>query len=107
MNTVLTEDQKVANILLTHLTKIFYRPYNVTFNRISKRISFGIPSNQVTFQNLTQLSQLLGTDEIDFSGQKEEVRYSSWTVDMEASAEIEVYNVDLTLIGLLLPAESK
>lgn len=37
--------------------------------------------HDLTFQQLNQLSELLGTDEINFTTGREGYRYSSWTYD--------------------------
>lgn len=65
-------------------------------------VGFTCDSNQCSLKNLNALSELLGTDAINFQGREEEYRYSSWTSDTERYGQIECFDVNLDRLEELL-----
>lgn len=60
------------------------------------RVTIGVHSNQCTLANLDALSKVVGTDNINFAGTTEEIRYSSWTSDTNCYGEIECRGVSFS-----------
>lgn len=95
-NKIIPNDSSLSFELKKELESIFGA---IGYLRISdklNKIDFTISSNQVKFSKLQKLSELLKTENINFSGRTEEYKISPYAYSVDEYAEIECFKVDLS-----------
>lgn len=83
----------MAQYFKNSISQIFIGVSAYHENPLAGRISFKVHGNECSLSKLAQLSDLLGTDAINFTGQKETYQLSSCTSETETYGEIDCMSV--------------
>jgi hypothetical protein len=84
------------------LKETFYGITHLSVEERFGKVTFTCGGNECSLKNLNILSELLGTDAINFQGREEEVRWSSYTSETERYGEIECFEVDMARLEKVL-----
>lgn len=80
------------------IKKIFSGVTNYKENKEEQTITFNVDhSNTIQWEKLYKLSQIIKTEDINFTGNTEHIEYSRYTSDTEYYGIIECFNVKFPL----------